>query len=157
MYYKKIVAKDEKNVTISKETFCEMTIKIARLEQAADDHEYLKYDFQRQREKINELENKLEEANDENAKLENEFLTFTEVLKNDLRNSQNQVMNLQHKYERQKMLCDSYAEENRELKEEIKEKDQEIKELHDRDLGNSHKIYDYRCYIRCLENKLDDK
>lgn len=53
MYRKKIVAEDEEIVTIPKETFYEMNRKIHYLEQVEDDHEFLKYDFEKQKERIN--------------------------------------------------------------------------------------------------------
>ena len=57
---------------------------------------------------------------------------------------------LNDKYIGQKILCNTYEKE-------IKEKDEEIKELQNLDTANVQKILNLTCYIRYLENKLDEK
>ena len=73
MYRRKIVAQDEDYVTIPKETFNEMVSTISHLEQGADDHEYLKYDYEKQREEIENLKKQIDQKDQEIIDLNEQF------------------------------------------------------------------------------------
>lgn len=85
-----------------------MNLKIQHLEQAQDDHEFLKYDFEKKKEKINALENNLD-------------ITQMQI---EMQNTMYEELN--DKYDGKKMLCDAYANENLELHKMKKLKNLEI-------------------------------
>lgn len=81
MYRKQIVSEGAYTTSIPKEVFWEMNKKISHLEQAQNDHEFLKYEFEKKKEEINSLQEEIKEQKSKSRpaiSLYDELKVFTE-------------------------------------------------------------------------------